>query len=241
MRHISGMGLIVEVGEDEYKPTNFTKALSLPQIGRTYLGLYVLIRPEVGPGRCIYNLQILPLHSTTCTGGATLKFPEFARKRGWVNRTDSGDTSLMYTYGTDKNFFSWVQDSGYGEHLNDYFAGYNLGHPRWMDLINGANPSPNAPFLVDIGGKVGRDLTRFHSRYPDVPGKLILQDLPMMIRHIKHLDPTIIQMEHDFRDEQLVKGKCEDPFALQRSVQILNHVSHHTFGCAGVLHTFDSA
>lgn len=39
MRHISAMGLIIEVGEDEYQPTNYTKALSLPQIGHGYLGL----------------------------------------------------------------------------------------------------------------------------------------------------------------------------------------------------------
>jgi hypothetical protein len=39
MRHICAMGLLVEVGEDEYKSTNYTKALSLPQIGHGYLGL----------------------------------------------------------------------------------------------------------------------------------------------------------------------------------------------------------
>lgn len=39
MRHVSAMGLLIEVGEDEYQPTNYTKALSLPQIGHGYLGL----------------------------------------------------------------------------------------------------------------------------------------------------------------------------------------------------------
>lgn len=39
MRHISAMGLLIEVGEDEYQPTNYTKALILPQIGHGYLGL----------------------------------------------------------------------------------------------------------------------------------------------------------------------------------------------------------
>jgi hypothetical protein len=159
--------------------------------------------------------------STSCTGGATLKFHEFARKRGWVNPTDSHDTSLMYTYGTGKDLFTWVQDSGYGKHINDYLGGYNLGRPRWMDpgvypvrerLVDGANRSPDAPFLVDIGGNVGHDLARFHSRYPDAPGKLILQDLPMMIRQIKDLDQAIIRMEYDFHQEQPVKGKSEDLF-----------------------------
>lgn len=39
MRHVSAMGLLIEVGEDEYQPTNYTKALSLPQIGHGYLGM----------------------------------------------------------------------------------------------------------------------------------------------------------------------------------------------------------
>lgn len=39
MRHISAMGLLIEVDEDEYQPTKFTQALSLPQIGHGYLGL----------------------------------------------------------------------------------------------------------------------------------------------------------------------------------------------------------
>ena len=39
MRHVCAMGLLFEVGEDVYKPTNYTKALSLPQIGHGYLGL----------------------------------------------------------------------------------------------------------------------------------------------------------------------------------------------------------
>ncbi|KAJ5782046.1 O-methyltransferase family 2 [Penicillium paradoxum] len=191
MRHVCAMGLLIEVSEDTYKSTNFTRALSLPQIGHGYLGL------------------------TACTGSATLKFHEFSRRRGWVNPTDSQDTSLMYAYGTDKGIFSWVQDAGYGQHLNDYLGGYNLGRPLWMDpgvypvkerLIDGADPSPDAAFLVDIGGNVGHDLARFHSRYPDAPGRLILQDLPMMIRQIKDLDPAIIRMEYNFHHEQPVKG-----------------------------------
>ncbi|KAJ5693890.1 hypothetical protein N7536_004302 [Penicillium majusculum] len=201
MRHISAMGLLIEVGEDEYHPTNYTKALSLPQIGHGYLGL------AADTSHCSL--------STASTGAGTLKFHEFSRKRGWVNPTDPWDTSLMYAYGTDKNIFPWVRDLGYGDHLNDYLGGYNLGRPLWMDprvypvedrLIDGADSSPDAPFLVDIGGNVGHDLERFQSRHPNAPGKLILQDLPMMIDQIKELDPAIIRMGYDFHDEQPVKG-----------------------------------
>ncbi|KAJ5954142.1 hypothetical protein N7501_008421 [Penicillium viridicatum] len=155
------------------------------------------------------------VYRTASTGAGTLEFHEFSRKRGWMNPTDPWDTSLMYAYDTDKNIFPWVRDLGYGDHLNDYLGGYNLGRPLWMDpsvypveerLIDGADSSPDAPFLVDIGGNVGHDLERFQTRYPNAPGKLILQDLPMMIDQIKDLDPAITRMGYDFHDEQPVKG-----------------------------------
>ena len=36
LRHVSAMGYIVETGHDEYKPNNFSKALTLPIIGDPY-------------------------------------------------------------------------------------------------------------------------------------------------------------------------------------------------------------
>ncbi|KAI3055099.1 hypothetical protein CBS147353_11362 [Aspergillus niger] len=186
MRHMGAMGLLLEVGEDEYKPTNYTRALSLPQIGHGYLGL-----------------------------AATLRFHEFSRKTGWRNPTDHLSTSLMCAYGTNKDVFSWVHDMGYGRHLNDYLGGYSLGRTLWMDtdvypvqqrLIEGADTRPDAPFLVDIGGNVGHDLERFHNRYPNAPGKLILQDLPIMIEQIDVLHPAIVRMKYDFHQEQPIKG-----------------------------------
>lgn len=39
MRHLGAMGYLIEVGEDEYKPTNYTKAMSLPAISSGYLAM----------------------------------------------------------------------------------------------------------------------------------------------------------------------------------------------------------
>lgn len=148
----------------------------------------------------------------------------------------------MSAYHTDKDIFTWVHDQGYGRHLNDYLGGYNLGRPRWMDaavypvqerLIDGADTGPDAVFLVDIGGNVGHDLERLHRRYPHAPGLLVLQDLPMMIRQIKELDPVIVRMEYDFRQEQPVKGKSYYsilyiPFYIPDWIGLMAQVREHT-------------
>jgi hypothetical protein len=36
MRHMAAMGYMTEVAADEYKPTNFTKSLTIPIIGDGY-------------------------------------------------------------------------------------------------------------------------------------------------------------------------------------------------------------
>lgn len=39
MRHLGAMGYLIEVGEDVYKLTNFTKAMSIPVIGNGYIAV----------------------------------------------------------------------------------------------------------------------------------------------------------------------------------------------------------
>ena len=45
MKHIAAMGYIKEINEDEYAPTNFSKALTIPIIGDGYPCLYVSTTP----------------------------------------------------------------------------------------------------------------------------------------------------------------------------------------------------
>lgn len=39
MRHLGAMGYITETGFDEYKPTNYSKAMSIPIISDGYLAM----------------------------------------------------------------------------------------------------------------------------------------------------------------------------------------------------------
>ncbi|KAH9899088.1 S-adenosyl-L-methionine-dependent methyltransferase [Xylariomycetidae sp. FL2044] len=201
MRHLGAMGYVVEVGEDEYTTNNFTKSLSIPIIGDGYL-------PMLDGGGC-----------------ASLRFPSFARKHNWREPIDPVDTSFRYAYNTNTDFFAHQHAVGYGEHFNHHMGGYRQGRLPWMDpafypvqerLINGADDGSSAaadadadadaPFLVDIGGSVGHDLQQFQKYWPEHPGQLIVQDLPIVIGQIRDLDPKIRRMEYDFLTEQPVKG-----------------------------------
>lgn len=63
-----------------------------------------------------------------------------------------------------------------------------------------------SPLLVDIGGGLGHDISAFRARYPDLPGRLILQDLPVVIDQITELGPEIDTMKYDFFTPHPGKG-----------------------------------
>ncbi|OHW92252.1 catechol o-methyltransferase [Colletotrichum incanum] len=177
MRHLGAMGYIKETGLDEYQPTNFSKSISLPMIRDRYISM------------------------TSCTGAAPLRFHEYSRKRGYKNPSDAKDTALMYAYSTKKDMFP-----GSNRLAGRVPWSAPTSFPVKERLIDGADQSPEAPFFVDIGGSIGHDIMEFHSIHPNTPGKLILQDLPVVIGQIKQLDPAVTAMGHDFLTEQPVKG-----------------------------------
>lgn len=81
-------------------------------------------------------------------------------------------------------------------------------YPVQEQLVKDASQAENSVFLVDVGGGKGHDLQELHHKQPELPGKLILQDLPDVIKEAQAigLDSKIEPMGHDFFAEQPVIG-----------------------------------
>lgn len=60
--------------------------------------------------------------------------------------------------------------------------------------------------LIDIGGGVGHECRRFKDMYPNVPGRVVLQDLPQSIAEALRT-PGVENMVHDFFQPQPIKGE----------------------------------
>lgn len=80
-------------------------------------------------------------------------------------------------------------------------------YPVHDNLIKGSKTGDDEVFLVGVGGNKGHNLEEFKSKWPNAPGKLILQDQPHVLAEISSLHPAIEPMVHDFSTEQPVKGK----------------------------------
>lgn len=66
--------------------------------------------------------------------------------------------------------------------------------------------NPTAPLLVDIGGGKGEDILAFRNRFAHLPGKLILQDLPVVVEGIQSTMPSVEAHGYNFFGEQPIKG-----------------------------------
>lgn len=111
-----------------------------------------------------------------------------------------------------KSQFEWLAENRLHQDLfNSYMSSRREGRPNWFciypieQLMAGAVASPDAVFLVDIGGNQGHDLARFHAQYPKPPGRLILQDLPKIISSVER--EGIEKISYSFLDPQPIKGK----------------------------------
>lgn len=93
------------------------------------------------------------------------------------------------------------------------------GRRNWLDVVDfpalvgaptGAEKEETPVLFVDVGGGIGSQCALLKDRLPDLPGRVVLQDLPIVVQHAL---PTegVENMSHDFWNEQPVKGETDTP------------------------------
>ena len=144
-----------------------------------------------------------------------MALPEFFKK---ANSGNPSKSAFQMALSTDKNFFEFAkEDSVAVKQFANHMSVYRQGRPSWMDedfypvkanLVDGTDIKERDVLLVDIGGSTGHDLSEFHRKWSEIPGRLILQDLPEVVEQVKQIGvhPVIEPMAHDFFTEQPVKG-----------------------------------
>ena len=63
------------------------------------------------------------------------------------------------------------------------------------------------PLFVDVGGGSGHQTAAFKKEYPNLPGRVILEDLPEPVEDAKDVVPADVErIAHDFFKPQPIKG-----------------------------------
>ena len=65
---------------------------------------------------------------------------------------------------------------------------------------------PEGTLFVDVGGGFGHQCSALKAKYPELSGKVILQDLPQTLAHVQPIEGVEIMMQN-FHEPQEIKGR----------------------------------
>ncbi|KAE8343044.1 hypothetical protein BDV24DRAFT_129606 [Aspergillus arachidicola] len=191
MRVLTAIGLCDEVGNETYAANEKTHFKILPG--------------SIAAEKHHFDLDF----------GMGGRLVEYMRGPGIQQFADEpGATTLFkYAHGTDVIFGLLEKNPEQKQAFDDYMASRRVANlPQWFEIYPAAekfadaHQDSNATLMVDVGGGPGQELIRFKERHPDIPGRLVLQDLPLTLQRIEKLPDGIESMEYDFFTPQPVKG-----------------------------------
>jgi hypothetical protein len=134
--------------------------------------------------------------------------PEYFAEKGYKNPSDASNGPCQYAYQTQDHYFDWYAKRPELQRVfNAVMSQGRMGRGmQWFDFYPVEEKlrvkSPSDTVLVDIGGGLGHDLINLKNRFPNLEGKLILEDLPHVLAAIEDLPSEIQTTSHDFLKPQ---------------------------------------
>ncbi|KAF2727138.1 S-adenosyl-L-methionine-dependent methyltransferase, partial [Polyplosphaeria fusca] len=188
LRYLAAFGMLKESGKGEFEGTPITTTLM-----------------QKGSKAAI-------LHNFDTCNPAIQALPEFLERSGYRNPTDSNNTAWQVGWNTTENCFEWMSSHPHAvEALNTHLATRRQNQPSWVqsypvrERVDAKNFSSDRTLFVDIGGNIGHKAIEFRNAYPELPGRVIVQDLPFAVNNAIKA-PGVEAMVHDFNHAQPIKG-----------------------------------
>jgi len=142
----------------------------------------------------------------------TAKLFDYFELNGYKNPEDAYNAPFQLAYNTKSHYFEWLsQNPTIQEVFNSVMTqSQQYRGADWFKIYpvqQMLQVSPDRVLLVDIGGGVGHDIMAFKKHFPDLPGKLVLQDLPQVIDTIKEpLPEGITAIGYNMFEPQPISG-----------------------------------
>ena len=136
--------------------------------------------------------------------------PEFLSETKYRNPTDILHSPFQKAHSTDLTPFPWMRENPkILNNFNVWMAAWREGQNNFLDVFSLTefvlNSDPATPLFVDIGGGIGHQCLALRKRLPNVPGRVIFQDLLPVIAQAIQVE-GVEPMVHDFMSEQPIKG-----------------------------------
>lgn len=137
--------------------------------------------------------------------------PAYLKEINYENPTDETNTAFHYAFDTKIHPYQYmVENPEQLRHFNKYMALRRQAELSWLTVYpvreEAANlTDPERALYVNIGGGIGHQCAQFRDKYPDLPGRVILQDLPGTVAQALST-PEVENLAHDFFQPQPIKG-----------------------------------
>ncbi|KAJ0120808.1 O-methyltransferase [Diaporthe amygdali] len=144
--------------------------------------------------------------------------PQFLRDNGYKNPTNPDHLAWHAGHKTELNAFPWLlSHPRQMEVFMQAMATLRDGMPNWFDIVDfreevlhGHDTEPAIPLFVDVGGAMGQQCIFFKKAYPDLEGRVIVQDQAQVVSQIEATPlpgfEGIEAIAHDFFKPQPIKG-----------------------------------
>lgn len=184
MRYLVANRLAAEVAPDEYVARKATHTLADPRIE--------------GPMRFFHAVG----------NPAFQALPDFLKETGYKNQTATG--AFQKGLDTDVGLFPWLKQ--HPDVLKDFQS--LMGVPKEgncldvmpLDSSSESNGDDQRPVLVDIGGNTGQQAAKLLAKYPQLAGRVVVQDREETINSAAAGLKGVKMMAHDFFEPQPVRG-----------------------------------
>jgi demethylsterigmatocystin 6-O-methyltransferase len=156
------------------------------------------------------NIRGATPHLTDLHLPVALALPGYLKEHKYQDITDAADLPFHKALNTTLAPFEWMKSQP--EQMKA------LGHIMVLDAVQswvssypveqavaGFTPSAESALLVDVGGGFGTHSVFFKNKFPDLPGRIVVQDIPSTLAHAPRV-PGIEFQEHDFFTAQPVRG-----------------------------------
>ncbi|MCJ1355674.1 MAG: hypothetical protein MMC33_005666 [Icmadophila ericetorum] len=186
LRYYASFRMMLEEDEDKFTPSNVTKALV----------------PDGSKAGVHYFFDSVQ--------GTFTELPKYLKDSNYKNPSDATHTAWQLTHKTDLHPFVWLQQNP--KNFVDcitWMTAQRAGLPIWLDvypfeeLTKGV--TPETPLFIDVGGGVGHQCLALKERFPDVQGRVVLQDRPEVIEHSLPIE-GVEKEPYDFWTPEPIKG-----------------------------------
>ena len=190
LRYLVAMHTISETGIDVYAPNHVTENLIIPSL-------------EAGMN-----------HTFDVVCSSAMALPSFLAKTQYQNPIDPKNCAFQEALHTPDSLFEWFpKNPEPANNFNLWMSGQRDGRPYWLDffpfedhVVRGFKGGDGAVLLIDVGGGRGHEVEAIRKRHPNLPGRILLQDVPSTIEQALPV-PGMEAVAHDFFTEQPIKGQ----------------------------------